>query len=499
MRAVGFWNLVRRPRAAGTLMGRARAVVGPAEVLAAPLAAGVFVVSATAMVASVFAGRPPLHSIPLLASLPLLRGISLRGPLVLKDGLPLPGLLAPAPHPIGDLGFFDLRVYRRAAEIVGGGGSLYTAKFRHGLGFTYPPFAALLFLPLRALSLRGDELAVTLLNLALGALVVHASLALADPSGSNRRRLGRASHERRRAWLRSAAAWLAAAAAIWSEPFRTTIGYGQIDLLVAALVVVDLAYLPRSRLGGLGVGLAAALKLTPLVFIPYLLLSARRGMAARAGAVFAGSVALAFLTLPRDARRYWLGGAFMKVSRVTGGSRLAGSGAANQSLRGALMRLAPGLAHLTLVWLALALLLGVAGVLLAARAARRSQEAWGFALAAVTGLLISPVSWTHHWAIGVAATVALAGASRRTVTAVGTGVALAIGWVSANAIWRVIALGPGAPLTARELVLGDLYVLLGLAIILAAATIEVRLALGSRSRRRAAAALLPTAGSLETS
>ncbi len=77
-----------------------------------------------------------------------------------------------------DYRFFDLKVYRRAAEMVSHGRPLYATKLRHGLGFTYPPFAVLLFLCLRWLPVRGDELAVTLVNLALVAVIAHVSLRL---------------------------------------------------------------------------------------------------------------------------------------------------------------------------------------------------------------------------------------------------------------------------------------------------------------------------------
>lgn len=406
-------------------------------------------------------------------------------------GLPLP--LLHQLHQLHKFKFFDLRVYRRAALVVREGRPLYTAKLRHGLGFTYPPFAVLLFLPLRALTARGDEIAVTLANLGLTAVVARAATRLGDGrsaggQSAGDRGVGRSTtgDPRRRLRRRRAAAWLAAAVAVWSEPIATTIGYGQIDLLIAALVVVDLAYGRRSRLGGLGIGAAAALKLTPLIFIPYLALSRRRGMAARASAAFALSVAVAFAAVPGDAWSYWVQGSFMKLSRITGAHRFAGSSAANQSLRGALLRLFPHLADPTLIWLLLALAVGVLGLLVAVRASRRSEEALGFALTAVTALLISPVSWTHHWAIAIAATVAVIGSSRSLATGlIGALVAAAV-WVGASAMWTVIALGPGARLTPGQLLLGDLYVLIGLAAIFGAATAEALLSVRRRSRAQVA-------------
>ncbi len=244
--------------------------------------------------------------------------------------------------------FFDLSVYRRAAELVSHHRPLYATRLKHGLGFTYPPIAVLLFMSLRWLPFRSDELAVTIVNLGLVVVIAHTALRLrrswagrwagpswAGPSWAGRwagpswASSGRARRGRQQPG-RITAGWVAAAAVLWVEPVTTTLGYGQIDLLITALVVVDLAYGDRSRAGGLGIGMAAALKLTPLIFLPYLVLTGRGRMATRALAGFLLSIGLAFVTVPGDASAYWMGGKFLDVSRVTGGSPLAGSGAANQ-------------------------------------------------------------------------------------------------------------------------------------------------------------------------
>lgn len=389
-----------------------------------------------------------------------------------------------------DYHFFDLNVYRRAAGVVRDGGSLYTVRLSRGLGFTYPPVAALLFLPLRWLSVSGDRLAVTVTNIALMVVIAAAALRLPRTrqwrgGGGHRARALRgrgagargASHNGRHI----AAALLAAAVALWVEPISTALGYGQIDLLITALVVVDLVYGRRSRAGGLGIGLAAALKLTPLVFIPYLALTGRGRMATRALAVFALSIAIAFAAVPGDAWTYWFGGKFMDVSRVTGGNHLAGSGAANQSLRGTLLRIFPHAPHLTVIWLLTALIVGCLGLLLAVRAARRGDQAWGFMLTALTGLLISPVSWTHHWTIAAAGVIALIRISGRPViTALRATVAAVFG-LGASAIWVIIDLGPGSHPGIAALLLGNLYVLTGLGAIATAAAAEFR-----HARRRRA-------------
>jgi alpha-1,2-mannosyltransferase len=238
--------------------------------------------------------------------------------------------------------------------------------------------------------------------------------------------------------------------------------------------------------------LAAALKLTPLVFIPYLALTGRGRMALRALAAFVLSIGVAMVALPGDAWTYWFGGKFTDVSRVTGDRLLAGSGAANQSLRGSLLRILPGTPHLTLIWLLACLALGALGLLLAVRAARRGDEAWGFMLIALTGLLICPVSWTHHWTIAIAGVIGLVGSrGRGPVKAARIAVGLAF-VAGSSAIWLVIRPGRGHHPGATELlVLSNLYVLIGLGAIATAAALELRHATGRRARARRRVSLGP--------
>ncbi len=361
------------------------------------------------------------------------------------------------------LHFFDLRVYRQAASVVNGDHSLYGLRLRRGLAFTYPPFAALCFVPLSWLSVHRTELLVAMANILLVAATAHAVIRLPRPTDA--RPVG------------SAAGWLIAAVALWTQPVSWAIGYGQIDLLIAALVTVDLAYGSRTRLGGIGIGLAAALKLTPLIFIPYLLFSGRRAMAGRATGTFLLSIAVGLAAMPRATLSYW-GGRFLNVSHLTGRHHAPGGGPADQSLRGALMRL---LEHGPLpnwLWLLACLLVGLTGLLLAVRAARRGDHAWGFLLTAVTGLLISPVSWTHHWAIAVPGVLALLAGRRRSFTLPLLAALVAGFMLDGYAIYLVSIWSPtGLHLEGAVLLVSDLYVLGGLGTLLFAAGNELRSAL----------------------
>jgi DNA-binding PadR family transcriptional regulator len=154
---------------------------------------------------------------------------------------------------------------------------------------------------------------------------------------------------------------------------------------------------------GVATGLAAAVKLTPLVFVPYLLLT-RRGKAAwRCLGTFAAAEAAAFAISPAASAVYWTRDLF-DYQRVGGSLGLHGLFApADQSLLAALARISHGTVSPGLQW-TLAGVLGILGVALAAYVHFRWSPFLGVALCATSGLLVSPVTWTHHmiWVLPVA-------------------------------------------------------------------------------------------------
>jgi alpha-1,2-mannosyltransferase len=190
---------------------------------------------------------------------------------------------------------------------------------------------------------------------------------------------------------RLGAALLTALLGLWLEPVQQNLIWGQINLLLMLLVMADYALPDRSRWKGVGIGLAAGFKLTPAIHIPYLLLTGRRRQAAIATATFSGTILLGFLVLPREANQYWLGGLFDDPVRVGTVSYLS-----NQSLHGLLGRAVHDSSNLDTLWLFPAAAVGVFGLLLAARQHRRGRELLGILTTAVTGLLVSPISWSHH-------------------------------------------------------------------------------------------------------
>jgi alpha-1,2-mannosyltransferase len=351
--------------------------------------------------------------------------------------------------------FGDLSIYAAGGAAVLHGVPLYQLRFAFGLRFTYPPFAALLFAPLDRLPVTAGQVLVTAATVL--ALPVTSYLALRLPPWPARLSQDRAAQ----------LALAFSAAAIWLEPERTNLKYGQVNVLLTLLVLADLAWIERGRnprLGGALIGIAAGIKLTPAVFAVYLLATRRYRAAATAAAAFAGTVATAFALVPGDAAQYW------DLSFLDPGHVGRIQNVANQSLLGALARVL-GTLSVGWVWLPVAAVAGVAGIALAARAGRAGQAAQAFALCAVTSLLVSPISWSHHWVLAVPALLAAAVAAARrwpSRSAVAGLAALAVvavaGW--AGIIWRV-PLGGGhyaeLNLTPVQLIAADAYVLAGLA------------------------------------
>ena len=174
-----------------------------------------------------------------------------------------------------------------------------------------------------------------------------------------------------------------------------TIYLGQVNLVLMALIIWDLCQpdTDKSRWWkGFGTGVAAGIKLVPLIFIPYLLLARKFRQAAMACAGFAFTIVLGFVILPTDSRKWWFGGLFFQGGR-TGFTGWAG----NQSLDGLVTRLAGSINGGKPAWIATAVVVGAIGVTAAALLDRKGYQVAGLLTAALTGLLVSPISWDHHW------------------------------------------------------------------------------------------------------
>ena len=282
----------------------------------------------------------------------------------------------------------DLAVYRSGGLIVRHVRPLYDPHLavplydwasRGHLPFTYTPFAAIAFVGVSLLPwwlCQQVSLAVDIVALLAAMWLTAGGLGYA----------GR---------IRAGAALLGTAAVYWTEPVQRTMYLGQVNLVLMALIIWDLTQpdTPRSRWWkGFATGVAAGVKLVPLIFIPYLLLARKFRQAAMACAGFAFTVLLGFAVLPRDSSAWWFGGLFAQSGR-TGFPGWAG----NQSVDGLITRLAGSVAAGRPAWAAAAVLSGAAGVVAAAVLDRKGHGMLAVLMAALTGLLISPISWDHHW------------------------------------------------------------------------------------------------------
>ena len=217
---------------------------------------------------------------------------------------------------------------------------------------------------------------------------------------------------------------------------QRTLHVGQVELLLMAVVIWDLGQPATRRWRGLGIGLAAGVKLVPLIFIPYLLVTRRFRQAAVAAAVFAATAAAGWAALPAASAQWWLGPDFLAAGR-TGFVGFE----ANQSLRGLLTRLAGGSPGGTVAWLVLAVAVGLAGMAAAARLHAAGQPVAGWLCCALTGLLVSPISWDHHWVwivpgLAAGADAALRAAGRARPAAWGLLAALGLAFAAWPSLWN---------------------------------------------------------------
>jgi Glycosyltransferase family 87 len=266
---------------------------------------------------------------------------------------------------------FDLTIYLWGGHAVTHGLRLYLVQ-AYANWFTYPPFAAAVFTPLTGLPGIIARLAWELGSVAaLGwASVLTVRLAGFRPTR----------------WVIVSMV----AAAFLLEPMYHTLFLGQVNLFLMALVLADLWRVSRGRTAGIGIGVAAAIKLVPGIFIVLLLLTRRTRDAAIAAATFVCCGLIGYVVDPSASRLYWTH-LFFDTKRVSDAY------ISNQSLYAAAVRLLGGPGHVGAWFMVVTIVVCGAGLAVATVLARRDDWLGAAAVTGTTGLLVSPISWTHHW------------------------------------------------------------------------------------------------------
>ncbi|MDT5131243.1 MAG: alpha,2-mannosyltransferase [Mycobacterium sp.] len=277
----------------------------------------------------------------------------------------------------------DVEVYRMGAHAwlngrpLYSGGTLFPTSVGLNLPFTYPPLAAIAFCPIAWLSFPVASVTMTMITLVL--LVVSTVVVLT----------------RLQVWSAPGRWWLAAAivglAVIHLEPIRANLAFGQINVILMTLVIADC--LPRRTRWPRGVllGLAIALKLTPAVFLLYFALRREGRAVLTAIASFAIASLAGFVLAWRDSLQYWTA-TVLHTERIGNASLNT-----NQNIAGALARLPLSGGEQFAVWTVVCLAVLAMTVWAARGTLRVGEPVLALMCIALFGLMVSPVSWSHHW------------------------------------------------------------------------------------------------------
>lgn len=290
----------------------------------------------------------------------------------------------------------DIDVYRMGGQAwlndrpLYTGGVMFHTPIGLNLPFTYPPLAAVAFCPFAWLGLPAASLAITLTTLTL--LIVSTVIVLTRLDVWATSLIAPGPAGLRRCWL---AVLIVATAAIWLEPVKSNFAYGQINAVLMTLVIADC--IPRRTPWPRGVllGIGIALKLTPAVFLLYFLLRRDARTTVRAVASFAAATLAGFVVAWGDSWEYWTD-TVRNTDRI-GAPELN----TNQNISGVLARLGLSQDQRFVLWVAACLLVLAVTVWATRRVLDAGEPTLAVICIALFGLVVSPVSWSHHWVWGL--------------------------------------------------------------------------------------------------
>ena len=293
----------------------------------------------------------------------------------------------------------DMIIYREGVKAFMAGDEVYSVPMMAGdiaLPFLYPPFGALVMVPLAgdwfSDAMAGD-IVIILSNLLIGLIVLLLAFAL------NKQRVTRF----------ASSDVISVASLIWGivlifEPVRLNNGFAQINIILMALVALDL--IPRNRLKWLPqgwlIGVAAAIKITPLAMLLYFLVRKELKPIITAG------ISAIVATTNAAAVRWDVTWEYFTVNLLSMGSGgeigVQTAYQSNSSIKGFLERLYTSQESMetasmitTIIWFCLAIITVVLGGWLMIALMKRGLNIEAFIINAFIMLLISPVSWSHHW------------------------------------------------------------------------------------------------------
>jgi len=276
---------------------------------------------------------------------------------------------------ISDHSLIDLDVYRAASKALLNGSGLYDslpgAPF--DLKYIYPPFAAVILVPVTFLPVIALHVVWTAFTVVLVLWSLHVVM----------QRLGISSTELTPLAL--------LAPTLLFEPIRGTLGFGQVNMVIVVLVLLDCTGVLPRRFRGVGIGIAAAIKVTPLAFGLLLLVRKDYASIARAGAAFLLAAGVGALVAPGDSKLFWTEVAF---DTNRGGAPWYGP---NQAITGPLTRLGLTGVSETMVWIVGVLLIVAAAAYAAWHFTRAGEHIAAFSVVALASLLAAPFAASHHW------------------------------------------------------------------------------------------------------
>ncbi|WP_433726830.1 glycosyltransferase 87 family protein [Nocardia sp. CA-129566] len=273
------------------------------------------------------------------------------------------------------VGGLDVHIYRDGAFRIVHDIPLYTEPTMRGLLYTYTPFSTIAFVPIYLVP--WGYVTNTWLVFNLGVLIGCVLLSW--------RLLG----YRITARL-VVISVLLAATCVFIEPVRQTLYFGQINLVLMLLILLDALRDDYGKVRGIGVGLAAGIKLTPIYFVAYFVALRQWRSAVTACATFLASIAFAWVILPADSREYWTS-TFFQSNRIA-----VDTHPANQSIRGVIAHVLDRPAPVWL-WLLIAGSIAIASLVVTTALYQRGERLLSITLAGLTACAVSPFSWGHHW------------------------------------------------------------------------------------------------------